>query len=332
MRVRMTWMDLLRGLAILLVVVFHSTSLLRHGYEAPALVTALNSLFSPYRMHILAFLSGFLMYISGGKSTRQFVSGKLRNLAWPYAVWTIICAYTVGRQYSVTDHEFYISYLWYLLYLLTFYFVARILKDVPRIPLILTSISVAAVIPDEYEAPQRYFYLLAVFLLGEVAQSSLAKWQKLMSTKWVFVLLFAVGAASLTAATSDEIIRYDVRWFAASMSGVILACFFAIRAADLAMGTWLQTCVRAIEFIGRNSVVYYVTHFPVIFGVVLLCADFNVKSPILVMSIAVISALVVGTLLTILRERIPWVDLLFAFPRFRARRTTGPLVGTTAND
>src|SRR3546814_1281463 len=58
-RERQLWMDLLRGLAILLVVAFHSVTILeRHAYTAAPWMRDFNQLFVLYRMPTLVFLSG----------------------------------------------------------------------------------------------------------------------------------------------------------------------------------------------------------------------------------------------------------------------------------
>src|SRR3546814_10452279 len=59
---RFAWLDLLRGVATILVLVLHSTLIGElHGITPDFTLVHINKLFSPFRMPLLMFVSGFLL-------------------------------------------------------------------------------------------------------------------------------------------------------------------------------------------------------------------------------------------------------------------------------
>ena len=74
---RMQWMDLLRGLAVLLVVVLHAAS---HGGAEVEGWTLVNRHLTPFRMPLLMFLSGMLLHRSLAKPLPVYLWGKVAAL------------------------------------------------------------------------------------------------------------------------------------------------------------------------------------------------------------------------------------------------------------
>ena len=76
---RLLWMDRLRGVAIVAVIVLHAELSARgaSGQELP-LVHTLNGALAPYRMPMLVALSGMLLTPALGKPWRTYLSGKVR--------------------------------------------------------------------------------------------------------------------------------------------------------------------------------------------------------------------------------------------------------------
>lgn len=315
---RHVWMDHIRGLAIVLVVLTHSGMLLREGYVEPETIAHLNAALSPYRMPALAFLSGFLAHLSFRKALPVFLSGKVRNLLWPYLVWSVIAVFTINRGHSLLDYELYLSYLWYLVYLFIYYLISYFTQAVSRLPMIAAALSIAALIPGELQSPQRFFFLLAMFQLGEVAYSMGSAWTGLVGRRSVYLLLVPVAAASASAIAGREA-QYDPRWFAASVAALLFLTVMVPRVQE-----W--RALRPLAYIGRNSLVYYVVHFPVIYGCVHLLADMGVGSPYVAFGLSAVTAMAVGTVASALRDA-PVLSLLFAFPARRAGGEAARKVG-----
>lgn len=307
---RLEWMDHVRGVAIVLVIAFHSNTLLRFGYESPEILTAINSTLGPYRMPILVFISGFIAYMSMRKPTAPFIWGKIRNLAWPYIVWTVIYALTVGANYSLTDHELYISYLWYIGYIFCYYFASWIVRDTPRLPLILVAFTLAAAVPEDINAVRRFFFLWGIFMFGELFQRSNNFWNKVITSRSVFLALISIGVASIFVLRGDRVV-YETMWIAPVMAGIILFCAVALRVQRFSY-LWP---LRSMAYVGRRSIVYYTAHFPLIWGTVVTASELGIQNVWLVYVASFIFAFVVCTGLSVANDKLPLVSLLFQLPK-----------------
>lgn len=316
-------MDCARGAAIMLVIMSHSITQLRFGYEVPSGLTRLSDAFSPFRMPLLSFLSGMLVHLSLRKERGIFFTGKVKNLLWPYAIWTIVYGLTAGANYSLTDHEFYISYLWYILYLFFFYIAAYILRSVPKLPIILSALTLAALIPGDFDTPRRFFYLMSIFFLGHLAHEYGDAWVRIVQSKWNWILTFPVGVAILLAMTG-EAVRYSPEWLAASIGGVILACSISAFASQPRPNRLLTRTLAYLAHLGKNSLVYYVSHFPILYGVIILFSAFG-GALWAAFPVAILTALLCGYALVVARRRSRIVGALFTFPsrtRVRPNKTT----------
>src|SRR5690606_791284 len=88
---RLDWMDFLRGLSILLVVLHHSTQIVSERVdELPEVFVFISNFFAPYRMPMLMFLSGLLVAGSLQRPAGEYLWGKVRRILWPIIVWTLI--------------------------------------------------------------------------------------------------------------------------------------------------------------------------------------------------------------------------------------------------
>ncbi|GAA1533613.1 hypothetical protein GCM10009788_40710 [Nocardioides humi] len=79
-------MDGLRGVTVVAVVLLHAE--LTAG-PLPWLA-AVNQALEPYRMPLLMTLSGMLLARSLSRGARRHLTGKVRAILWPYAVWTLL--------------------------------------------------------------------------------------------------------------------------------------------------------------------------------------------------------------------------------------------------
>ncbi|RHZ90307.1 acyltransferase, partial [Cereibacter sphaeroides] len=79
-------MDFLRGLSVLLVVVLHANTA-NIGGETVGWWAEVNRHLTPFRMPLLMFMSGMLLYRSLAKPLPVYIWGKFAAIAWPLAVW-----------------------------------------------------------------------------------------------------------------------------------------------------------------------------------------------------------------------------------------------------
>lgn len=306
---RAVWIDMARGSAILLVIIFHASSRLRDlGYDIPEVITGLSNAVAPFRIPMLMFLSGMFLPRSLLKGVWLHIYGKIIHIAWPYALWLLIfCA--AGRDLAAyLDPTTWKggSYLWYMGFLFAFYLIAIPLMRVPPIVSALYFYALAALLPDLSPIQQRFLVLLAYFFLGAQAAIAGPRFEALLRSRWplVFVPLL-IGMAVASAMVGD--IRYAPMALPVSIVciGVLLSCFIRVQ---------YMPGSAMLAHIGRRSIIYYVVHLPAI----ILLQDTLVGLPGVGISTIILLSLIVGlaapAALDFASARIPALSILFQFP------------------
>lgn len=257
-------MDLLRGLAILLVIVSHATDMATgtEGPDNPTLMAA-RAFFAPYRMPTLLVLSGMLLEQSLSKGTGAYLIGKVRGIAWPWLVWTPVILVLAGFPLAAETIDGTIQMwlggvtTWFLTTLGFCYVLALFTRRVPS--LVVAALLVAASLASSHlTLVGKVLWFSAFFFIGDWAAGHVEKWLGIRR-RWM-VLAGAASVAFGVIAVQQEIIevRYRVEFVAMSLVGVLFAGWAAARVPR-------GSVVRWVEWIGRNSIVPYVAHRPVIY-------------------------------------------------------------------
>ena len=323
---RLQWIDLLRGLAIVLVLVWHAPAVpALFDWPMPEWLRTANNSLLPFRMPLLMFLSGLLLPRALAKNRWDYYLGKARSLVWPYLIWAVVFIGQYGSSPPLTSWRawYAVGYLWFLFFITVYYLIAPM---VVRLPAWLTPwLFMVVSIPLPPGTEKRLLYFGTFFFLGywfatsATLRSSVRGW-----------LIPVAGVIAIAWGTASAIwgieLAYRGEFALFTVCGILVAAWLAQRAR----GRW----VRTLAFIGRNSIVYYVTHFPLMTLVVFAALQLGwTKDPIiwipcLLVGLAGATAFAHG------RHR-PWVAWLFEMPGFltnwvRAERapTTTPAAQT----
>ncbi|UOW01167.1 acyltransferase [Agrococcus sp. SCSIO52902] len=303
-RERLLWMDGLRGLAILLIALLHATEMLRSiGLEPHIAVDVFNTVASPFRIPLLMTLSGMLLGGSLSKGAGRYVSGKLRAIAWPYAVWLVILLLvfpSLGPDILLRGLWAPNTYLWYLHTLLIAYLVALALRRVPdwisMVGALLLAAAVTLLPMPEVVATmklERTFLMLAFFFAGHLLMQHLPTALPLLRHPISIVVgLLCTGSVVVASLQPGSAVSNDVTF------AVPLLASLAVGLALLSLLPWRDPVSRWLRWVGRHSIVYYVTHWITLYWTLQLVAGPLIRFGFSEVAVAmVVGAMVAGAAL-----------------------------------
>lgn len=308
-RPRMEWMDTLRGTAIVLVVLWHAPAVpALFGAEVPDALLALDFFFLPFRMPTLMFLSGLLLAPSLRKPLVRYYAGKVAMVVWPYVLWVQLDRVLLGAAHPWFHWRAYYatSYLWFLFFIGVFYAVAPLLRRVPTGVVVLSCAVANVVLPSGTENRMTYFAVF--FFLGHLVGRRPAWVDRLTRGPLVWMWAAAGAAVGVLSAVTRLEYAYQVVLAPFSLAGI---------AAAIAFARWIDgrgQSPRWLVSVGQHSIVYYVSHFPVMVGLVHLFDALSIDQVLVLSVVNAVASMVVGWVLARLRSRAP-VRWLFESPR-----------------
>lgn len=260
-------MDLLRGVAILLVVLFHTMTIASNKVVVPDGLVLVNAVMSPIRMPMLMVLSGLLLARSVAKGRRPYFRGKLTNIAWPYAVWTLLMAALLGATRGTTGNGFDLGmllrspavpleHLWFLQHLLLLYTLAWFVRSWSPVVTAAATFSLCLVAAAlGWTRAEDFFYLGTFFFVGAAASADGGSLLRRLRGRPLAVVSLLSGS-SLCAAM---LLGTD-RFFPALLPLTLLSVAgLVMLSARIPPGR----ATVALQFVGRNSLAFYVMHYPV---------------------------------------------------------------------
>jgi fucose 4-O-acetylase-like acetyltransferase len=87
---RAQWLDAAKGLGILLVVYGHAARACYPNGSMPAWAATTDRLIYSFHMPLFFLVAGVFVWPSFGKGRAHFVADKLKTIAYPYVVWSLI--------------------------------------------------------------------------------------------------------------------------------------------------------------------------------------------------------------------------------------------------
>ncbi len=324
---RIQWVDAAKGVAITLVVLYHSTLFL-DDVGLASRWTALNPLLDTFRMPLFFFLAG----VFAAKTLRRPFAAMFRRRAWPllwtYALWCVVyVAATQVIPWSWTDRtrpawsdlwsSLWVpnSSLWFLyalfLYSITGWLMVRLPVWAQLVPTAVLSALVGSDVLTTHNtagdkiAVYYFFFLLAVHYGDRISRPAP------VSRFWVLAPVFAASSAAIIALDLESIpgLRLVVSVLAVRV-GVLLGQRLV---AVGKLGTWASR-------LGHRTLPVYVLHYyPIFLAAALLSSAPSAAHaaaaalPPTLAAVAIAFALVVHRVLA----GVPW---LWTAPRWSARR------------
>ena len=102
---RIVWVDQAKGLAILLVVLYHAVFFMNASGWGWPLLTRANGALATFRMPLFFFASGLFFFGNLAKPASTVVTRRVLPMVWLYVVWSVVFAITFSVVPWVRDPE-----------------------------------------------------------------------------------------------------------------------------------------------------------------------------------------------------------------------------------
>lgn len=256
MQKRFHSMDMLRGLAIILVIGWHVVSIPQlYGTPMPSSVEKFFAVLSPVRIPLLFFLSGMLLPRSLSKSLTAYVAGKLKGVLWPYVIWTVLTCLAASSLMGLLNFWYWVAgafHMWYLSTLFILYIFGVAGRFIPMFGMVALMLVSFIFLGPRLDSLVTEFYYGIIFFAG----AAFVKYIDCFvgSNLWVPMILLMISLFALFAGLDwvhyEQSLEYLI--FGVPLILVIIWC-----ASKLPRIHWL-------EVTGRESIIFYVVHFPAI--------------------------------------------------------------------
>jgi uncharacterized membrane protein YcfT len=278
-RSRVEWVDISKGFAIVLVVLYHAVLLLRQAELAPPYWNTINSAFHVFRMPLFFFAAGLFASSTISRPWSGLWRSRLALLVWMYVVWGLMRFgyFLLIPNPSDPDETSVLnlllspvwptSGLWFLHALVVFLIAAKLMKQRVPNPVQVGLAAVASIVMFSnlstgnvsYDGILRYFvFFIAAchhreFLIAQIRGKG-----------WFWAigsgLIFSAVAAAIVLSPNGDLPGVP---FLASIFAIGTGCLIAANIAGYRVGA-------AFGFLGANTLPIYVSHVIILSALVAL--------------------------------------------------------------
>lgn len=293
-------MDVLRGAAVILVMLMHA-DLSADGRSD----WVLNNLMRPYRMPTLMLLSGLLLQHSLDKGARRYLIGKVRGVVWPWLLWTGLMIALLTERFLADPVGFLAvgTHMWFLAALACAYLLALAARRVPHWAIALVLFSLAGLLQDSHGALTTYLWYGAFFFVGAALRPWLDPWVAARPAVPLLLTAVAVGGA-LWQVPRGLYVPFRPDQALIAVVGILAIVWLAARLPR-------SMPVRAVEWMGRNSIVAYLVHPALLIPVGAAIGGLGLGTT----TTSLLNFTAVATLSVLLILARPWTDWLYSMPR-----------------
>jgi uncharacterized membrane protein YcfT len=270
---RLAWVDVAKGLCIVLVVLMHATLGVEKAVGSETNLHAFIDWARPFRMPDFFLISGLFLAARIDRPWRSYLDTKVLHFAYFYVLWLTIqfalkapgMVAESGGAATLQDYltSFFVPFgtLWFIYLLMVYFVVAKLLRPVPQWAVLIVAAALHVLAPasgvfiiDEFSSRFVFFYsgyALAPAILAFADRLRNAPALPLAAglALWAGVNAFAVNSGLSHAHGPDLIFSY---------MGIAAVIAFSVFVTHSAAGDVLAYC-------GRNSIAVYLA-FTVFMG------------------------------------------------------------------
>lgn len=321
-KARLDWVDVAKGICIVLVVLMHSTHGVEYAIGKTTSIDAFIEWARPFRLPDFFLISGLFLAARVDRPWRSFLDGKVLHFAYFYVLWTHILlalkAPGIIKGSGIdTFVELYLSTavrpystVWFLYMLAVYCVLTKLLRPFPKLAVLAVLAAAHTFLPKTGiflidETANRFVFFFAGYALASLIfayADRIARWP----------LLPVSAGLALWAAGNDAAVASGL----AAIPGLDLVVSAIGIAAVIAGSVWLVKAGFSgpVAYIGRNTIVIYVA-FTVFMSAtrigLLKFAPFLSGETI---SLAATAAGVIGPLVVAVLVRGTWLAFLFERP------------------
>ncbi|MEE4450623.1 acyltransferase [Novosphingobium resinovorum] len=308
---RAAWIDLCKGITILLVMLLHASSWYgSKGGTVPAAMLAVSGFFAPVRMPTLIFLSGLLAAQGLRKGPAIFVRRRVAILLWPYLVWCVLWAFAAGTPERLAEPAWWLGgwYLWFMLFILIFSLVAALVPGRLHLVAAIYAYLGALACEDGTKYGERLLFFLAIFLIGGFLGRDRREMEARLSAP---VVLAALAPAVLGIACWSAAAPRPLRYSPHDALPILVVVAGTLGASLMLSRKWP---IAPLQAVGRNSLTIYLAHMPIIALTLAALRRIGVTGFVPSFAASLVLALSGSLALVAARRRWRAIDLLFQWP------------------
>ncbi|MDO8288135.1 MAG: acyltransferase family protein [Parvibaculum sp.] len=265
---RINWVDSVKGLTILLVVLQHTT----YGVAAampdmPGFFYAICKWAEPFRMPLFFLVAGLFAQKALQTPLRSFLDGKILHFVYFYVLWTVIqiglkiaLPHEGGAAVSLNDIAMAVvepfGILWFIYCLALFFGVMRLTRAVPPLAVFVVALALFLIrphtgwmIPDEF-AHRFIFFVSGVYFARHVFTLA----------SWAIAHARTAAALSLTALTAIAALVYG--GLVQNHAVEIIASYSGAAAAIMLIAMLAARGLTApLAYAGSRSLAIYLAFF-----------------------------------------------------------------------
>lgn len=341
---RMDWVDIAKGICIILVVMLHATLGVEKAMGETSAFSSVIAWAQPFRMPDFFLISGLFLASRIDRPWRAYLDTKVLHFVYFYVLWVNIqlvlkAPHFIGEAgfsgflaLYLKSYVIPFSSLWFI-YILAIYFVAaKLLRPIPKLWVFVAAAAMHLGVPETgIFALDQFSERFVFFYTGYAAAPIIFRFADHVAKTPELLLGVVLGAWGVFNA-------WAVQSGVAAITGPNLAVSFIGIGAVIAVSVALVSTApgRALSYLGRQSIVVYLA-FAVFMAVarqVLLKLDgkLDLGLSVDVVSLAALSAGVIGPLVLARLVRSTPLSFLFQRPEAFKWKSARQRLGARAND